>query len=97
MICCARVAVRREDPARVETLALRARHLVAGDVLLALELLELGNQRPPPGLELRQFLELGVGVHSAVPEGLPHLVDVIAHESGVEHDTSIIEDLARSV
>ena len=67
---------------RVLPLALRARDLVAGRVLLALQPLDLGDQPPAPGFERRQLLEIGVGIEAAVAEAGADLVDVIAHEAG---------------
>ena len=90
-------AVRREDPARIEPLALGPRHLVAGDILLALQRLELGDQPPPSRLEAHQLLEHGVGVEAPAPQAGADLIEMIAHEGRVEHGVSIIEDLALSV
>ena len=77
--------VRVEDAARVLALPLRARDLVAGGVLLALQTLELGNQPAPPVLERRQLLELGVDMHPAVLQPAFHFVLVVAHVSRIKH------------
>ena len=77
--------VRLEDAARVLALPLRARDLVAGRVLLALQPFELGNQPAPPILERRQLLELAVDVHPAVLQPAFHVVLVIAYVGRVKH------------
>ncbi len=79
------LTVRFEDAARVLALPLRARNLVAGRVLLALQPFELGNQPAPPVLERRQLLELAVDVHPAVLQPAFHFVLVIAHVSRIKH------------
>ena len=57
---------RGKERRRILALPLGARDFVAGGVLLALETFDLGNQPPPPRLERRQLLEIGVGIEAAV-------------------------------
>ena len=65
----AALAVGREDGARVAPLPLRARDLVAGRVLLALQPLDLAESAARAArLERGERLEVGVGVEAAVPE-----------------------------
>ena len=75
-----------KDPRGVETLALGARDLVAGRVLLPLQSLELGNEALAARLERRELLQLGVRVQAAVAEARPRVFEMIPHVGGVEHD-----------
>ena len=85
--------VRLEDAARVLALPLRARDLVAGRVLLALQPFELGNQPAPPVLERRELLELAVDVHAAVLQPAFHFVLVVAHVSRIKHGGIVCQRL----
>ncbi len=75
-----------KERCRVLPLALGARDLVSGRILIALEALDFGDQPPAPGFERRQLLEIGVGVEAAVAIRGAHLVEPIAQESGVNHE-----------
>ena len=77
--------VRGKERRGVLPLPLGARDFVAGGVLLPLEALDLRDQPPAARLERRQLLEIRVGIEAAVLQAGADLVEVIAHESGVEH------------
>ena len=81
----AALAARRVDRGHVLPLAPGARHLVAGGILLALQILHRRNRAAPAGFELAQFLEFGVRVHPAVRERRAHVFHVIANKRRVEH------------
>jgi hypothetical protein len=72
---------------RVDALALGARDLVTGGVLLALQAFHFRDQPSAPGFERRQLLEVGVGIHAAVAVGRAHVFKTIAHGGGVDHET----------
>ena len=76
---------RGKERRRVLTLALRPRDLVAGGVLLALQTLDFRNQAPASRLERRQLLEIRIGIEAAVAVRGADLVEVLAHDSGVNH------------
>ena len=56
-----------------------------GRVLLALELLHLGDERAPLGVERRQRVEFGVHAHAALGEAFADDIEMIADEGWVEH------------
>ena len=66
-------------------LALDARDFIAGGVLLALQTFDFGNEPPPPRLERCELLEIGVRIEPAVAIAGAHLIEVIAHQSRVNH------------
>ena len=74
-----------QDAARVLALALCARNLVAGRILIALQSFELGNQPAPLVLERRQLFELAVSVHPAILQTAFDVFLVIAHINRVKH------------
>ena len=77
--------VRPEDRRGVEPFALRTRNLLGRRVLLPFETLDLRQQRAAPRLERRELRQLGLDLQPAVLQARTNEVDVIAHQSGVEH------------
>jgi hypothetical protein len=77
--------VRLEDVGRVLALPLRARDLVAGRVLLALQALHLRNEATPMGLERCQLLELRARVQPSRQQALPDVVEPFANECWIKH------------
>ena len=78
-------AIRFLDWCGVVPLPLGARNLVAGRVLLALQVLELGNQPPSRGFERGDVFEHFVGFETTIAEACPNLFDVVANVGRVEH------------
>ena len=75
-----------KNPRRIETLALGARDLVAGRVLLPFQSFELGDETFAARLERRQLLQVGIRVEAAVAQAGASFFEVIPHVRGVEHD-----------
>ena len=77
--------VRREDRRGVFPLSFRARDLVAGRVLIALQPLELGDQPATSVLERRQLLQLGIRLKASIHEACSDGIHVLTNVRGVEH------------
>jgi UTP--glucose-1-phosphate uridylyltransferase len=85
------LAVRFEDRARVFSLTLGARNLIAGRILIALQTFELGNQTPAPVLQRGELFELAVNRETAAFQAALHLVLVVADVRRVKH-AEIVSD-----
>jgi len=79
--------VRRENGRRVEPLLLRARHFLAGCVLLALEPLDARNHLPPLGVERDKRSEDRLRIQAAVAKARAHVIETGADVCGIEHDS----------
>ena len=82
--------VRREEVRGVLAGLLGPRHVLAGGVLLALELLHLRDERPPLGVERREGVEFGVHPLAARGEAFTDNIETIADECGIEHGSDRI-------
>jgi hypothetical protein len=81
------LAVSLLDLRDVLPLALRARHFVAGGILVAFQPFDLGENPSAAGLERRQFFELSFEVEAAPCKAGADRVEVVAEQSRIEHST----------
>ena len=73
------------DLRRIQPLSLRARHLVARRVLLALQALELRQQSPASRLEGCQVFQLGGQVNATVLQSCANGLEIVPEKGGIEH------------
>src|SRR5262245_51028216 len=84
------LAVGFADRRGVLSLPRRARDLVAGRVLLALQPFDLGNDPAPRSLERGEIFERFVGIDAAIAQTFTNVIRVFAHENRVEHAPAIV-------
>src|SRR5688572_30146456 len=81
------------NPRGIDALPLRARHLVAGRVLLAFESLDFGQQPAPARFKGRELLELGGQIEATFLETGADRVEVISKQGGIEHSPLILSEV----
>ena len=77
--------VGREDVRHVFAGLLGSRHRVAGAVLVAFQVLDLGNQLPPFGVQGGQTVEFGLHLRAALRQFLADDIQVVSHKGRIEH------------